>query len=175
MFITYGLAGCAQGNLNQQKVDELKNVEKMPYIPELSGDSLYWVIVMEKLSIVPYLIEKLNDTTTTKATVPNFGGNFTVADIAYKAISEIIRDIPTMSFVVKSDSSAGGYWYYWDYVRESYVNRLTFQTKVKEWFEVNKSMLEWVENTHTYPRTAPDWKFQSAKHPAGGHYITKQK
>lgn len=166
--------GCSQNVSLQKKIQQLEQVKTMPYLPELSGDSLYWTVVKEKLNIVPFLIEKLNDTTMTVATVPNFGGNYTVADIVYQAMSEIIKDIPTLEFVIKSDNPAGGYWYYWDYVRGGYANRLTFQTKVKVWFEQNKLNLDWKEDTRTY-RTAPDWKFPSDKHPAGGHYVLKQK
>lgn len=165
--------GCSQNNSLEQKVNQLVNINQVPYLPEMSGDSIYWVVIKEKIEILPFLIKKLDDTTLTNATVPNFGGNYAVADIAYHAISEIIRGIPTMDFVIKSDNPAGGYWFYWDYVRVNYDNRLTFKAQVEKWFEKNKNNLIWKEDTRNY-RTAPDWKFSSNKHPAGGHYVIKE-
>lgn len=173
LLIAYSQIGFSQDNSFQKKIEKLPQIKEMPYAPELSGDSIYWVIVKEGLKVIPYLIERLSDTTITEATVPIFGGYYTVADIANRAIYDIIREIPTLDFVVNSNNPAGGYWYYWDYVRGGYNNRLMFQAKVKLWFEQNKINLVWKEDNGIY-RADKDWKFKSLKHPAGGYYVLKR-
>lgn len=162
-----------QKKLFDIKIDNLRYINAMPYIPELSGDSLFWVVVKEKKAIVPYLINKLSDTTKTAATVPNFGGYYTVSDIAYKAINEIIPDIPTLELAEDSNNPEprDGYSGYWNYTRRSYTNRLNFQSNVRQWYNKNKSNLKWIKYTEKF-RTAPDWKFKTSQHPAGGYYIS---
>ncbi|MCB0736552.1 MAG: hypothetical protein KDC92_03495 [Bacteroidetes bacterium] len=161
---------CSNQKNFENEVIAIKEIKKMPYIPELSGDSLFWSLVQKKLEVVPELINCLNDTTITQANVPNFGGYYTVADISYYIISEIIKDIPTDQFVDTVNSGAGGYWMYWNFVRTSYDNRLSFQKDVEKWYDINKSKLVWVEDNRKY-RTAIDWKFPTSRHPAGGHYF----
>jgi|SRR5690554_5009374 hypothetical protein len=175
VFLTFTLIGCGQEIKISQKnlINNLKEIENLPYLPELSGDSIFWAVVKEGLNIVPLLIEKLDDTTITNAIVPNFGGFYTVADISNEIIATIIKDIPITEFVVKSDSTSGGYWYYWDYVRADIENRKLYKKKVKNWYQKNKSNLLWQEDNKIY-RTSPDWKFESNKHPAGGYYILKK-
>ena len=163
-----------QSNLNT-KVSDLAYVEEMPYIPELSGDSIFWVVVKVKLEIVPYLIEKLTDTTITKAIAPNFGGYYTVADIAYEAITEIIHEMPTLEFAEdpSNPEPREGYWGYWNYTRRSIENRGKFKDRVKNWYLSNNDELEWIEYTREF-RTSEDWKFKKGKHPAGGYYRLKE-
>ena len=161
----------AQGNL-KSKVENLKEINEMPYIPEFSGDSVYWIAVKEKLLVVPYLIEKLDDTTATNASVPNFGGNYTVADISYQVLSDIIHGMPTKQFVDTTNLktlSLGGYWYYWEYVRSSYDNRKQFKQRIKSWFLENKRNLLWIEDTTIYR----DDFGKEMKNPAGGYYKVK--
>jgi len=169
------LCGCTQEkNIIRNKVNNLRYVKEMPYIPELSGDSIYWSVVKEKLKVVPYLIEELDDTTETEATVPNFGGNYTVADIAFEAITEIIHGIPTKEFVEgPNELEKDGFWEYWNYTRSSYENRIKFKMRVEEWYKSNKNNLEWFEYTREF-RSAPDWKYETNKHPIGGYYKLKE-
>jgi hypothetical protein len=166
---------CAQQNELSNKVDNLKYVKEMPYIPELSGDSLFWVVIKEKIAIVPFLIKRLDDTTRTEAFVPNFGANYTVADIAYEAVKEIIHGLPTLNFTEDPDNPEpkDGYWGYWNYIRRSFENREKFKSRVNAWYIANKDNLEWIEDTSSY-RSASDWKFEANKHPAKGYYRVKE-
>jgi hypothetical protein len=167
------LNSCTQEKKLITKVNNLKSVKKMPYIPELSGDSLFWVIIEEKKDIIPFLIEKLDDTTKTVAEVPNFGGYYTVADVSYSAIQKIIHGIPTIDLVTELSTSnvrlETGYGVYWSYVRDNLTNRKAFKSKIKEWYFTSKDDLKWVEYTHKF-RSASDWKFKKNKHPTGGYY-----
>lgn len=57
----------------------------MPYYPELSGDTLFWNITIERKEIIPQLIDHIDDTVMTSANVPNFGGVYTVWDVCVSA------------------------------------------------------------------------------------------
>ena len=174
-FIFCSLFICkGQNKQLKKKVEDLKFVKEMPYIPELSGDSLFWTVVTEKLPIVPLLIEKLDDTTVTEAAVHNFGGYYTVADVAYRAIGEIIHSIPTLDLAEDSKLAEPreGYWGYWHYIRRSYENRKKFKARVKKWYAKHKNQLEWVEDNRKY-RNARNWKFEPGKYPPGGYYKVK--
>ena len=159
-------------NLPDSIIKKLKDIKEMPYMPELSGDSIFWVIVMKGLDIVPDLIEKLDDTTNTNINIPNFSGFYTVADIANDAILKIIIDIPILDFVIKSKKSLGEYWYYLDYVRADINNRVLYKKKLKEWYLKNKSKLKWHKDKMIY-KTSKNWKFKTNLNPAGGYYSFK--
>lgn len=146
----------------------------MPYICETGidkncGDPIFWEIVKQKEMIIPDLIKKLDDTTTTEASVPNFGGFWTVADIAYAAMEEIIHRIPTFKLLNrKFDTGGCGYCEYWNYLRENYRNRDKFQTSLRIWYKNTKSKLAWVESNEFATCDC------GGKHPNGGHFIVKQ-
>ncbi len=158
---------CGQTLNLKSKVDNLKNVKEMPYIPELSGDSLFWTVVVERLDIMPYLIQKLDDTTLTNIEVPNFGGHYTVADIANTAIIEIIKNVPILEIIEENNVSIG-FGSYWHYTRKSINNRKKYKQRLAEWYEKNNANLVWIEDNNIY-KTSENWKF-SNKHPAGGFY-----
>lgn len=87
-----------------KQMDSLKFVKEMPYICEtgVCGDKLYWDAVSIGRSNIDLLIDKLDDTTSTIANVVLFGGNYTVADIAYSTLSEITHNIPTFDLLLRS-------------------------------------------------------------------------
>ncbi len=154
-------------------VNNLKFIKEMPYIPELSGDSLFWIVIKQKKEIIPFLIKKLDDTTKTTAIVPNFGGNYTVADIAYFAITKIIHNIPTNEFINNiSSSHKNGNWLYWEYTRKNIKNRKKLKHKINIWYKLNKHNLIWVRYKRKF-RSANDWKFEKNIHPLGGYYKLK--
>lgn len=158
-------------------VDSLKFVTDMPYIchtplhSELSvgcGDRIFWQTVMQKQDAIPFLIDKLSDTTATEVSVPNFGGQYTVADIAYTALEEIIKDIPTFELLgVKFDEKGCGYCSYWYHLRKL-KNRKKFQKNVRDWYEKNKLNLVWVISKQILTCDC------SAAHPNGGHFELKK-
>lgn len=167
-----------------QPVDSLKLVTDMPYICEGGvgdassnipvprtgcGDKLFWNVVKQQQQAIIPLIEKLTDTTRTEATVPNFGGYYTVADVAYKALEEIIAGIPTFALLkVKFDDKGCGYCSYWNHVRKDVRNRMKFQSAVREWYEKNKQDLRWVKSDDFSTCDC------GGKHPNGGHFEVKR-
>lgn len=151
-------------------IDSLKYIQEMPYTceMELCGDELYWNSVRLKLNAIEYLIEKLDDTTKTKANVKLFGGQYTVADIAYDVICEIIHDIPTFELLgIPFDKEGCGYCAYWNHLNESYENREKFKESVKNWYYKNKENLIWIESN--------DFETCDCRgdHPNQGHYSLK--
>ena len=172
------------GQTDKNLVDSLKFVLDVPYIcratdlnqikqnPLLTtgcGDIIFWRTILQKEKIIPQLIQKLSDTTQTAVTVPNFGGQFTVADIAYTVLREIIKDIPTFDLLgTKFDKQGCGYCSYWTHVRKSIKNRQRFQTSVSNWYKQNQNNLIWV--TRDIVLTC-DCAF---KHPNGGHFELKK-
>ena len=156
-----------------QQVDSLKYVKDMPYLcgdGYLSGCAtpVYWNVITLKDKAIPALIARLDDSTTTEASVSLFGFNYAVADIAYSALQEIIHHIPTLELAGLETNSGGcNYCAYWDFVRADYRNRIQFKKAVGRWYKRNKKRLVWV----------PGNTFQNcdcgSQHPNGGHYEVK--
>jgi hypothetical protein len=163
------LACKAYINPLQQKIESIKNIQEMPYIPELSGDKIYWEIVKEGKNAIPYLINKIDDETPTDAVVPNIGGNHVVGDIAILILQNIVRDIPIISCVGGSEKN--GSMDYWRFVRSNTRNRRYLKDRVRGWYLKNKDRLEWKADTRVY-RASADWPYENKNHPAGGYYIS---
>lgn len=153
-----------------KQMDSLKFVKEMPYICEtgICGDKLYWETVSIGRSNIELLIDKLDDNTSTTANVVLFGGNYTVADIAYSVLSEIIHDIPTFELLgVPFDKDGCGYCSYWQHLNKKFSNRQKFKEAVKIWYHKNKDNLVWVTSNEF---ATCDCK---GNHPNGGHYKLK--
>jgi hypothetical protein len=152
------------------QVESLKLVKEMPYICEtgICGDNLYWETVRLGNSGIELLIDKLDDTTATTANVVLFGGNFTVADIAFNAINEIIQDIPTFELLgVSFDKEGCGYCSYWQHLNKDFSNRQKFKAAVRNWYHKNKDNLVWVKSNNFSTCEC------RGNHPNGGHYELK--
>jgi len=163
-----------QGKYYEQ-INKLRSIEAMPYGPELSGDSLFWNLTKEKLAIVPFLIERIDDTTQTNAPVPYFSGNYAIGDICIRAIEEIIKEFPTVKLITNNDNEVKekGYGVYWDYVKTGLKNRRMLKQKVKQWYAKNRNRLTWYQDDKLY--AASDSKnAQLKRRPAGGYYIIKK-
>ena len=177
VFLPFTLFG--QDEIKHQ-IDSLQYVNDMPYIcrdnvennNELSigcGDKVFWNVVKQKKKAIPFLLEKLNDSTMTVANVPNFGYNYSVADIAYVALEEIIHDIPTFELLgVEFDQEGCGYCSYWQHLNKNYQNRKNFKIAIQNWYDSNKDKLVWVENNEFSSCDC------SGTHPNNGHYELKK-
>ena len=154
----------AFGQENYAKlVDSLRYVTQDPYLG-MCHDPVFQKIVPKGKAIVPYLIDKMTDIRKLKGmNIPITGGEYTVADVAYIAIQEIIADIPTSELMnVSLDKVCGVCAYYW-HLRESKKNRVKFQKAVREWYEENKDNLIWVEDLSSVICDGFSY--------AGGHYV----
>lgn len=164
------------------QLDSLKFVKEMPYMCqgfiEINkrnpltigcGDKLYWDAVSIGSSNIELLIDKLDDTTSTMANVVLFGGHYTVADIAYSALNEIIHDIPTFDLLgVPFDQKGCGYCSYWQHLNKDFSNRQEFKKAVTNWYHNNKDKIVWVESQNFSSCDC------NGQHPNGGHYELKK-
>jgi len=170
--------GCLAQNTAEKQVDSLRFVETMPYICRLGpgssvfqsakcGSPLFWKVVILKDDAIDLLIARLDDRTSTVATVPNFGSSYTVADIAYTALQEIIRGIPTYELLgIPFDTDGCGDCAYWQHLRKR-KNRRQFKAAVQQWYDANRNNLVWIKEGSF---TTCDC---GAAHPNGGHYEVK--
>ncbi|NDV93855.1 hypothetical protein D0T84_02840 [Dysgonomonas sp. 521] len=167
LFSLFLLAAQAYSQDNYKKLaDSLRYVVDVPYIHNCS-DPVLWRIVDKGLDIVPSLIDKMSDTKETDVPVRFFGGNYTIADVAYVAIQEIIGDVPTFELLgVDFDENGCGYCTYWFHLRESKKNRKKFQQAVFKWYGENKDALVWVKNSQSVTG--------DCLRPDGGHYEVKK-
>lgn len=178
----------SQVSENKNHIDSLRFVTEMPYACEVifdkntpynrdtmiynvgCGDKYFWQVVKGKQEIIPLLLDKLDDTTQTEAYVPYFGGQYTVADIAYTALKEIIKDIPTFDLLkIKFDTNGCGYCSYWNYLRKEIKNRRKFKAAVSGWYDKNKANLVWVTSNQFLT-----FDISGFNHPNGGHFELKK-
>lgn len=166
-----------------EQIDSLRYIKEMPYICHDDidvqqrnsltigcGDQLYWNVVRLEYYGIELLIDKLDDTTTTKSIVPNFGYYYTTADIAYTALQEIIHNIPTFELLgIKFEEKECGYCSYWKHLNKTYKNRQRFKNAVREWYFNNQNNFIWIESNAFSTCDC------SGQHPNGGHYELKDK
>lgn len=121
------------------------NIKDVPYIcrgnpgDEGCGDMYYWENIIKGVESVPSLIELIDDNTSIEVPVPNFGGDYTVGDIAIFQMSRIDEAFPLETIIKNSigyrgGNKMGGFWYYWKFVRESQANRMLLKEEVKKWW-----------------------------------------
>jgi hypothetical protein len=157
-----------------QEIKAIPQINRMPDTFELSGDSIYWNLVKGKQSIVPFLINKIDDTSATKAPIGYVGRNYTVGEVAIEALYEIIRDLPDRISLIKNweryeeDEAFNNYWYY---MNESEQNRLLFKKQIEKWYNKNKQSLIWVSDNKEYRKSEMDTVLYY--HPSRGYYKLK--
>lgn len=174
LLLFYCFDSTAQLKIYKERVDNAVNIENMPYSPQLSGDSIFWELTVDR-RIIPYLIERISDTTRTKARVFYHGGDFLIGDVCLTAIEELIHDFPTVQLIEKDEKiiDEKGYNVYWEYVRSSFENRKDFQRRVRAWYKRNKKNLVWVGDNKLYAIDDNENPIMK-KIPAGGFYKIKK-
>ena len=131
----------------------LASLSMEPSGPEMAvSDPVYLKIVSRGLAVVPELAALLDNHTATPQPVPLFGGTWAVGDIAMSALSDIVHDVPWLSFVSEDARKAGlncGFCVYWKYVRASRQNRTVLASRFRAWYSLHASHLTWKPNPHT--------------------------
>lgn len=155
-----------------------QNIEHMPYICEGEfqigkfgcGDSLFWEVVVQKENAINALIELLDDTTSTKAFFPNYGGIMRVADIAEIALGEIIQPLPNPNDFFNIEPMYNSQWMAnTNWLQRSYDNRVQYQKALTAWYKENKSNFVWTSgNTFLCGDIG-------GEHPNKGHYQLNKK
>jgi hypothetical protein len=147
-------------------VEEIKNIKNVPYIHNCN-DTIFWSLVNQRKKNIPNLIDKLTDETIIKDVyVPNFGGEYTVADVSLTILDEKIKDIPIFELIGKKFSDDCGYCTYWNFVRKSKKNRIHLQENFKKWYDENEDNLIWVESLNSLTGDCLT--------PTKGHYEIRQ-
>ena len=153
--------------------EQISFITDVPYLPELSGDSLYWSLVKQGKSVIPCLISNLSNTKQTDVVIPNYGGKNCVGDIAFSILCHIIHNIPIKDFILKNNRYPSSEdMTYMSFVSYRKNNRRFLKRKLREWYSHNQNNLEWVEDTITY-NTARNWFYPLNHNPAHGYFIAK--
>lgn len=103
--------------------------------------TVYWKVVAKGRLAIPFLIDKLNDTTSTNVYFSCKKGTLNVAEIAYFALQEI-AEFPAF-IITKSqfDILEDGCWNFYKYLFND-SNKPEYQKLVRNWYTVNKSRFE---------------------------------
>ncbi len=137
-------------------IDNFSDIQDIPYIcrqysDKLTvecGDSIFWNAVAHGEKLIPYLINRLDDTLKSKAYVPNFGGDNLIGDISLIVLQVLIWDIPVLDFAEDKENPElrDGFWGYWNYTRPDFNNRQKFKIRVNDWYLKNQDNLVWIKS-----------------------------
>lgn len=149
---------------------EITHITDVPYLPELSGDSAYWNMVIQGKSIVPSLIKNITNTQPTLIPIPNYGKNYCIGDIAFSILCDIIHGIPIMDFILnKKDYPTTEDDTYLSFVNYNKSNRSYLKRQLKQWYKAKEENLIWVADTIS-KKTSANWPFALKQNPAQGYY-----
>ena len=164
----------AQSDDGMNVTAEIRLITDVPYLPELSGDSTYWNLVIQGKSIVPSLIKDIANTQPTLIPIPNYGKNYCIGDIAFSILCDIIHGIPIIDFILnKKDYPTTEDDTYLSFVNYNKRNRSYLKRQLKQWYKANEENLIWV--TDTLPKkTSANWPFALKQNPAQGYYKVSQ-
>lgn len=169
--IIYGNVEFAQSLKNNCCLQNLIAINDIPYIPELSGDSLFWTEVSRGLDIVPCLINNLSNPTMTDISIPNWGGKYCIGDVAFSILCHIIHNIPIIDFISQDtlypliEEKC-----YFSYINYNQKNRKLLQTQIQKWYITNNKKFIWIVDENEY-KVAKNWPFELPKNPARGYYV----
>lgn len=76
-----------QTNDIEYKIDNLRNLKEQPF----DCNSVYWKVVATGKDAIPFLIDKLDDTTNTQISLTCKRTNVKFGDICYEALTEIFN------------------------------------------------------------------------------------
>lgn len=159
---------------SEQLYSQISSIRKVP--SDEVGDSIYWAIVKGGLDNVPFLIELLDNSQMTDIHAPYFGRDYTIGDLAFIIITDIIFDINIYVLLENAGCKLNksiGFGNYWEYLEGNDANRIRFKNSVNEWYTINRDNLIWFKtDMHAYSDLNELTPF---KNPAGGYYILKKK
>jgi hypothetical protein len=130
----------AQESAIRRMVDSLVYLEADTL--DCSAD-LYWRIIAKREKAIPYLIEKLTDTTQTNIRFHCKKTPLNVAEVAQFALTEI-ADFPAylvtrMQFdVIVIDESGAGCWSFYDFFFIN-KNKPRYQAAIRKWYAEQRS------------------------------------
>jgi hypothetical protein len=154
-------------------VERLAQVTDMPYVcSDLCaggagcGDATFWRVVRRGKRALHALQTRLDDRTPTKATIPNFGKKYTVADVAFLAMKEIVPELSGYDLMRIEVSEECGDCAWWRFVNGPKANRTNLKAAVEKWLTVHEQSLVWTKGSRIVGMDCLD----RCDHPAGGHF-----
>jgi hypothetical protein len=99
---------------------------------------LYWRIISKGDKAIPFLIEKLDDTTATNVSYKCKLTKLNVAEVAQQALTTI-ADFPV--FLITHEQFClitNGCWSFYDYFYND-GNKIIYKKMVKDWYAINKT------------------------------------
>src|SRR6266700_5328276 len=131
----------AQTNSIKAETDSLKYLGANAF----DCNSVFWIIIAHKKEAIPYLIDKLGDSTITRAKHKCKLQNLRVGDLAYLALAHITffptAQITHMQFDVIVKGRQDGFFEYIE------GKRLLFQTQVRNWYNKSGKSYKWTKLT----------------------------
>ena len=92
--------------ISKIKGKDIQNIKQIPYIQNCT-DSIFWSLVKQENNISELIQMLTDETVLDEVYVPNFGGEYTVADVSLFILQEKIKGIPLeqYSLVFKEESN----------------------------------------------------------------------
>ena|SRR5258705_10929407 len=115
-------------------------VDSLKYLKHDTLDckaDLYWRIVAQGDKAIPFLIDKLNDTTQTNVSFHCKQSKLSVGELSYFALNQI-GDFPafTITHIQFDEIDNNGCWSFYEYFFNN-DNKPSYQRLVREWFNNN--------------------------------------
>jgi len=125
-----------------QTCDIKKMVDSLKFLKNDSLDckaELYWRIISQGKKAIPFLIEKLTDTTKTNVSSRCKNSKLNVAEIAVHAITRI-ASFPMFRITnIQFDTfDERGCWSFYNYFYSN-SNKIAFKKKIQNWYSKNKA------------------------------------
>ena len=101
--------------------------------------NLYWRIISKGEKAIPFLIDKLSDTTQSNVSFACKSARLNVGEISYFALNQIgYFPAFTITHIQFDYTDDNGCWIFYEYLFNN-ENKTKYQTLVKEWFARNQS------------------------------------
>lgn len=134
-----------QTNSITQKIDSLRYLKGQPF----PCNSIYWRVVATGKDVIPFLIDKMDDTTNTQISLNCKKTNVKLGDICYEALTEIFN-IPIFyvthqqfDFIDQYGCQQGIF----TYLDE---NRMEFKSQILAYYEKYKTELKFIQYDKGY-------------------------
>ena len=128
--------------------DKSAIVEEIDSLKFMKADSLncnaklFWEIVSKGKQAIPYLIERLDDSTLTNQSFHCKDSKLTVGDICYFAIDNIIELPEFYVFHIQFDVIDGDCWPFYYYLFDN-KSKTEIKKSVQKWYSRNKRKYKW--------------------------------
>ena len=136
-----------------QKIDIKAMVDSLQFIKTDTFNcnaDIYWRIVAQGQKAIPFLIDKLTDTTQTNIKYHCKKTNLNVGEVAHFALIEI-ANFPAFlvthiqfDVIIIDEKTGQGCWSFYDFLFIN-SNKLRYQKSVKEWYDKERTKYK-VEN-----------------------------